>query len=349
MRQPVTPAATPTRCGNCRAPGFVVLHDVVVTGDEGTCEDQPLSPSLKRILARSHDAGLLEVLVGLPGADLTSLLMEVARRRCQSLTAPEVLASYRRDRFVRPSAGSLRDLHRVENILLNHLPDDFVCLPLSPLSPKGAHSAVAGVDQNRVLTTLRGTEVGADPTNGLALEAAGRRRQALSQGSGPDEVHLATIQRVVRAQNSGRDAAAHFSILGLVSAGRHASGLPFERGAVGAHLAALTRAVQAVDAPRLRLELTDFTAGTAGAVCDQARRVMARFDRAEVVDRPDREGGHNYYERFCFKLNVLTTDGAVEIADGGFVNWSQRLLGDSKERMLISGLGVERLALAAPA
>lgn len=118
---------------------------------------------------------------------------------------------------------------------------------------------------------------------------------------------------------------------------------------MAAHLAALTRAVQAVGAPRLRLELTDFTAGTAAAVCDEAGRVMASFDGVEVVDRPDREGGRNYYERFCFKLNVLTTDGAVEIADGGFVSWSKRLLGDSKERMLISGLGVERLALAVAA
>ena len=289
------------------------------------------------------------MLVGLPGADLTSLLMEVARRRCETLTAPQVLASYRRDRFVRAGAGSLRDLHRVENVLLSHLPDDFVCLPLSPLSPNGTHSAVAGVDQNRILTTLRGTEVAADPTNGLALEAACRRRQALSKGSGHDLVHLATIQRVVRAQNFGRNGAAHFTILALVSAGRHGSGLPFERAAVAAHLAALTRAVQAVGAPRLRLELTDFTAGTAAAVCDEAGRVMASFDGVEVVDRPDREGGRNYYERFCFKLNVLTTDGAVEIADGGFVSWSKRLLGDSKERMLISGLGVERLALAVAA
>jgi hypothetical protein len=319
-----------------------------VTDDKGAREDQPLPHPLKRILAHSHDVGLLEVLVGLPGADLTSLLMEVARRRSESLTAPEVLASYRRDRFVRPAAGRLRDLHMVEDVLLSHLPDDWVCLPLSPLSPKGTHSAVAGVDQNRVLTTLRGTEVAADPTNGLALEAACRRRQALSQASGPEEVHLATIQRVVRAQDFGGNAPAHFTIFALVSAGRHASGLPFERRAVASHLGSLTRAVQALGAPRLRLEITEFTAGTASAVCDEARRVMAGLDGVEVVDRPDRQGGHNYYERFCFKLFVVTTDGAIEIGDGGFVDWSQSMLGDSKERMLISGLGVERLAVAAP-
>jgi len=32
-----------------------------------------------------------------------------------------------------------------------------------------------------------------------------------------------------------------------------------------------------------------------------------------------------------------------EIADGGFVDWTQRLLGNRKERLLISGFGLELL------
>jgi hypothetical protein len=35
-----------------------------------------------------------------------------------------------------------------------------------------------------------------------------------------------------------------------------------------------------------------------------------------------------------------------EIADGGLVDWTQRLVPSRKERLMISGLGVERLALA---
>jgi hypothetical protein len=35
----------------------------------------------------------------------------------------------------------------------------------------------------------------------------------------------------------------------------------------------------------------------------------------------------------------------VEVGDGGMVDWSARLLNDAKERMMISGLGLDRLAL----
>jgi len=34
------------------------------------------------------------------------------------------------------------------------------------------------------------------------------------------------------------------------------------------------------------------------------------------------------------------------IADGGFVDWTQRLTGNRKERLLISGFGVDRLAIS---
>jgi hypothetical protein len=35
--------------------------------------------------------------------------------------------------------------------------------------------------------------------------------------------------------------------------------------------------------------------------------------------------------------------GEWEIADGGFVDWTQRLLENKKERLLISGFGLEML------
>jgi len=33
----------------------------------------------------------------------------------------------------------------------------------------------------------------------------------------------------------------------------------------------------------------------------------------------------------------------LEIADGGFTDWTQRLSGNQKERLLISGMGLELL------
>lgn len=36
-----------------------------------------------------------------------------------------------------------------------------------------------------------------------------------------------------------------------------------------------------------------------------------------------------------------------EVGDGGFVGWTRDLLSNGKERLLISGLGVDRLAALA--
>jgi hypothetical protein len=37
-----------------------------------------------------------------------------------------------------------------------------------------------------------------------------------------------------------------------------------------------------------------------------------------------------------------------EVGDGGFVDWTARLCGNRKERLLISGYGVDRLAASDP-
>ena len=50
-----------------------------------------------------------------------------------------------------------------------------------------------------------------------------------------------------------------------------------------------------------------------------------------------------YYRGVQFKLYILRDGGEREIADGGFVDWTQRLLENRKERLLISGFGLELL------
>ncbi len=50
-----------------------------------------------------------------------------------------------------------------------------------------------------------------------------------------------------------------------------------------------------------------------------------------------------YYKRLQFKIYIQWDGREFEIGDGGFVDWSQKLTGNKKERMLISGLGLELL------
>ena len=60
----------------------------------------------------------------------------------------------------------------------------------------------------------------------------------------------------------------------------------------------------------------------------------------------DRPTGRGYYSDLCFKVNARVGGELTEFGDGGFTDWGTRLTADNKERLLISGLGVDRLALA---
>jgi hypothetical protein len=68
----------------------------------------------------------------------------------------------------------------------------------------------------------------------------------------------------------------------------------------------------------------------------------------DVAEAPERDSGRAYYRGLCFK--VFARSGAdaemLEVGDGGFVDWTAKLLGNRKERTLISGYGIDRLALA---
>lgn len=296
--------------------------------------------ALERVL-RSIPPGTLDALAGLPGADLTTAMIELSRRRVQGLSPSDILSRYRDDRFVRPGQVEPSTVRSVEAQLFDLLPSGFAEIALSPLVPIGTHG-VGGVAQSRLLTTDRANEVAADPTNGLALEAAMRRR-ALPPRS-PDMIHLAGSQRVVRAQRFDDEAAySHFQLFGLVSAGRDPGNLGFEREALVEHLLFLSDAIARVSGAGALVTLTDWSENRMKPVLDAIGQTLPseriRFD-------PDRKGGRGYYDDVCFKVHVVGKGEPFEVADGGFVDWTQKLLGNRKERLLIGGLGVERLAIA---
>src|SRR5512143_416644 len=111
------------------------------------------------------------------------------RRRAAVRTPADVLAQYRRDRFVRPAELDQRVLVELDGHLLAAAAG-FDAIELSPVAPLGTCSTVAATDQHRTLGALRATEVVSDPTNVLALECAERVR------GGATDVRLATCMRV---------------------------------------------------------------------------------------------------------------------------------------------------------
>jgi hypothetical protein len=207
------------------------------------------------------------------------------------------------------------------------------------------------VSQHKVVTAIRACEVAADPTNALALEAAVRRA-----GGAAEVVRLAAIQRVVRAQRFPVGWAAHFGLFAMVTAGRDRGSHRFARAAIGEHLRFGVAALRAAGVPRVQVALTPLSeageriaaelAGDGGRLAASAGNAPdADVEaNADVVLDGDRASGRGYYRDLCFKVNALTDGGTEEIGDGGFTDWTARLLANGKERLLISGYGTDRLA-----
>jgi hypothetical protein len=212
----------------------------------------------------------------------------------------------------------------------------------------GACSAVASVSQDRVVTTMRATEVLSDATNALAIEAATRRRRQPAGG----QVHLAASHRHLRAQDFGAGLSAHFRLFTLVSSVRDTGSGTTQALLLTLHLGFWQKVLAELSPDagcRLRFTAMDNPV-VRERFDDTVRPALtgaAATTGVPVVIEPGRRRGRGYYTDAM--LRITAGDGAqeIELGDGGFTTWTGRLLNDAKERCLISCLATERLGALA--
>jgi hypothetical protein len=308
---------------------------------------------IDRILKASHLEGLLEVLgEQIPPTDLQSLLLEVFRKRAAQQTPARLLEQYRHNRFVQPAAINPQVLLEFDRLAYTLASPFFDPVELAPVSPLGVTSAVAPVDQNCSVATIRNTEVVSDPTNVLALECALRRIQLRGEGQSQTRVRLCTSHRLLRAQNFNRPGAmAHFRLFALVTAGRDEGGYTFEFTALIEQIRFYLQLLAALGDKGSALHgisvgLTDFLGKIdPGRLSSQVFDPLAvQFSDCDFKFEPERTAGRGYYDGLCFSISALDDQGAaINLGDGGITNWSQQLMSDKKERLLISGIGTERV------
>ncbi len=74
--------------------------------------------------------------------------------------------------------------------------------------------------------------------------------------------------------------------------------------------------------------------------------LQAEFPEAQFRFDLGRLEGLHYYTGYCLRISPLAPDGQrYPVADGGFTDWTARLLQDKKERLLTSGIGTEFVCL----
>jgi hypothetical protein len=310
-----------------------------MTGAAGVTSNR--GAHLARVLRALGAASDLPLrLAALEGADLRALLLEVVSRRAAARTPADILRRYELSpqSHASPVAPALRKL---EAGALALVPDGFTEVTLPPHAPLGVSSVLGRFSQDRVLSTLADTEVVSDSTNMLALECARRRRRLVGRGV-QQQVRLAASHRLLRPREG-----AHFGLLALVSAGRDRGSFQFELDALAEHIRWHLRVI-AEYAPRLALtvRLTDISGGPRRAALEHDLMEQLAPASPAVSWRLDdeRQAGRAYYAQACFAIDAHQPGREpLNLVDGGLTDWTARMLSDRKERLLISGLGSERL------
>lgn len=295
---------------------------------------------INEILAKRTGLDLVKLLSEeISGTELNSLLLAVFDRITGDSSVAELLQAYRRNRFVQPAGVDMLGLRASELETLRVLQSQgFEPVELSPVSVLGSCSVLGTVDQKKILSATRGTEVLADATNALAIHIAHlKQRERLSL------YKFCTTHRHVRTPPPKvKGHTAHFVIACWVTGGRDEGSYGFERRSLAEHLRALRAVlldVFGVPISSVRLYArTGYDDG--GRLLSVLEEDLAKEFQLVIDNEPL---PNDYYRGLQFKVYIRVGDNELEIADGGFTDWTQRLLQNKKERFLISGLGLEFL------
>jgi hypothetical protein len=271
---------------------------------------------------------------GLSPTDLQTLLLDLTHTRSVRIDPGRLRQRWAEDRFVRPAEADPRGLAGLLARAWTLLPAEFAGVELSPVTPFGTCSALGPVDQNRIVSTIRTSEVVSDPTNVLALEADRRRQSTRS------DVHLAAHSRVVRAQRFPAGYSAHFSLFALVSSGRDRGSSATEIDFLHRHLTAWRILLDDTLGPgRFSIDYSTF----GDRVLSQriSDHLLPDFPELRPAEEP--MPGAGYYAGLRFKIMAQTPDDPLDVGDGGLTDWTAQLAANAKERCLISCVSTERL------
>jgi len=299
---------------------------------------------LQRLCKQTGVPDLPEVLAErLSASDLSALLLEVFRRQAGKTTPAALLSAYRQNRMVKPSAVHAISFREFElEWLKAGLMVGFESLELSPVGPLGSCSAVATVHQHKVLSAVRGTEVVADCTNILALEAC-VRRQASGYPTAP--LHLCAAHRHLRTQQINIPGfTPHFGVFCLSSAGRDTGSFAFEKENIAAHIGLYIRMLRELfenTGLKIVLKALDPETGPNRLFDAVSDTIHERFPGLPVEIKRIPQQQQGYYRELQFGIVLDYRGNEYAIIDGGFTDWTQRLAGNRKERFLASAIGLE--------
>ena len=308
------------------------------------------SKILDNVLKKTGTHNLVDILSELlTPSELQSLMLEVYNQQAKQVTLKKLYEEYLTSRFVIPSEIPQSQYIKLDLMAIENLPSLYETIDISPVAPFGTCSAMTNLSQNRIITTCRSNEVVADSTNYLALECVRRRKVNLhADPKSAVPIRLASSHRLIRGQAfAGDKFSAHFRVFSLCSAGRDTGHMKFEtthlKEHIGFYLTLFKKILNIPGEADVEVFLTDFSEQHVDQLWkDVAQPITKKHANIQVSFDPHREAAKNYYGDICFRINLTNKSGeSFDLVDGGFTDWTQKLLSNDKERLLTSGLGTE--------
>jgi hypothetical protein len=287
---------------------------------------------------------LMEHRARTPPSSRRGELLAAARYEAGTRRPSDLLAQWTADPTVRPSPVDLRTSIAYDSLALEAA-GEYEALLLSPVAPLGVASVLSPGSQDRILSTIRGTEVVSDATNVLALECAMRLRRDPAM-----HVRLCTVHQLLRmqpmAQENGRTR--HFRLLMLADAG---TGLPedgFEVAAVIAHLRVYQRLLDsAAHAHGLAWERPVVVVRSNDVLPAIGPRIRTALE-GTFPDVAIREESlqSSYYCGLRVGYGVHDRTGtSQEIVDLGVFDWAAQLTSNRRNRYVASAIGLQLLPM----
>lgn len=272
----------------------------------------------------------------LSGSEYNSLLLELYKVRASNVPPASVMEEFNKNRFCFPSPFDPVSFKEEEILWLRSAEKDgFKPVQLSPLTPLGTSSSVAFVDQNNIVSATRGTEVVSDATNVLALLAANDIKK------NNEFTSYCTTHRHVRGQYFTNPLfSAHFLLFCMVTPGTDEGDYKFEAGQLENHMDFYFRMLRGrFDKGDILLKL--FIRENNPTFITKLDDIIVKIKDKTGIDVRKEDKRNDYYETVQFKYFVKYKGDYFDVADGGFVNWTQKLLSNRKQRLLVSASGLE--------
>lgn len=293
----------------------------------------------KLIEERTGYANLLNDLnEKLSASELNSLLLELFRIKTKTISPSELLKQFEKNRFTAPSRISAIELKEYELQCLKLMEEGgFSVVTLSPLTPLGTCSAVGFVNQNNVVSATRGTEVVSDATNVFALLMAQEFKHKKTTGN----IKYATTHRHVRSQaftNPGFTA--HFSVLCMATGGRDTGSFAFELQNLLEHVN-IHATLLSKEFNRDQLSVKIYLKENNTAFRQKLEAQLHELNKSISIHIEQQKDPGDYYQLVQFKFFLDHNGMEINLSDGGFVDWTQKLIPNKKHRMLISAAGIE--------